>query len=130
MTIRCHTSHAVCSTVQSTTVQIQRSTLHQSQYENGHRECHSLHNRRTEHTHLHRLLAVAEHGYEQVVEKVVHHETGCGLDNRPDAMTLVEQDEHSLFHESEDTKLAIENGEPRLRSRDADPEALSAGDEW
>lgn len=99
-------------------------------YENGHWKCHSLYKDTYEYTYLHRLLAVAEYGFDSVIDKEVHHETGCGLDNRPDAITLMNQDEHSSLHQSDDTEFVIEDGEPRLRNGDADPEALSAVDEW
>jgi hypothetical protein len=99
-------------------------------YENGHWKCNVLFKGTTDSVYLHRLLAVAEYGYEEVVDKEVHHETGCSLDNRPDAITLMDKGEHLSLHKSNDTEFVIENGEPRLRNGDADPEALSAVDEW
>jgi hypothetical protein len=101
-------------------------------YENGHShwKCIVKSNDKFDSVNLHRLLAVAEYGYEEVVDKEVHHETGCSLDNRPDAITLMDKGEHLSLHKSNDTEFVIENGEPRLRNGDADPEALSAVDEW
>lgn len=99
-------------------------------YEDGHWKCYSLHDGLAEFAYLHRLLAVAEYGYEEVADKVVHHESGCGLDNRPDAITLMDKGEHLSLHKSDDTEFVIEDDEPRLRNGDADPEALSAVDEW
>lgn len=48
--------------------------------------------------YVHRLVAVAEYGIDQVVDSHVHHESGHGLDNRPGNLTLMTEDEHKRLH--------------------------------
>jgi DNA-binding transcriptional ArsR family regulator len=51
---------------------------------------------------IHRLLAIAEYGYEEVNDKRVHHKNGVPWDNRYENITLVEdQAEHAKHHEGE-----------------------------
>lgn len=47
---------------------------------------------------VHRLLAVAEYGYEQVAGKVVHHKNNNGWDNRPENIELMTAAEHARHH--------------------------------
>lgn len=47
---------------------------------------------------VHRLLAVAEFGYEKVVEHDVHHKSNIPWDNRPDNLELVTPEEHIRIH--------------------------------
>jgi hypothetical protein len=47
---------------------------------------------------VHRLLAVAEYGFEAVLGKEVHHENGVPWDNRPDNISLVDPAEHRQIH--------------------------------
>jgi DNA-directed RNA polymerase specialized sigma24 family protein len=46
----------------------------------------------------HRLLAVAEHGFNAVSDNVVHHENGIPWDNRPDNLTVMDQSNHVREH--------------------------------
>lgn len=45
--------------------------------------------------YVYRLLAVAEHGFDAVCDKVIHHESGIPWDDRPDNIELMEHGEHS-----------------------------------
>lgn len=47
---------------------------------------------------VHRLLAVAEFGYDETVDKVVHHVNHISWDNRHDNIELMENDEHARYH--------------------------------
>jgi len=47
---------------------------------------------------LHRLLAVAEYGFEAVRGKVVHHKSNIPWDNRPENLEVVTQSEHKKIH--------------------------------
>jgi hypothetical protein len=47
---------------------------------------------------LHRLLAVAKYGIEDVEDKVVHHKNRVKWDNRPENIELMDADEHSRHH--------------------------------
>lgn len=49
----------------------------------------------------HRLLAVAEHGFDAVADKDVHHRNGVHWDNRPANLTLVDPSEHGRLHAPE-----------------------------
>jgi len=47
---------------------------------------------------VHRLLAVAEYGYEEVCDNVVHHKNGIKWDNRPSNIEVMGRSEHSKLH--------------------------------
>jgi len=46
----------------------------------------------------HRLIAVAEHGYDAVCETVVHHKNNIPWDNRPSNLELLTRKEHQRHH--------------------------------
>jgi hypothetical protein len=47
---------------------------------------------------VHRLVAVAEHGFEAVAESVVHHKNQIPWDNRPENLELLNPAEHGRAH--------------------------------
>jgi hypothetical protein len=47
---------------------------------------------------IHRLIAVAKYGFDDVCDNVVHHKSGFGLDNRHENIGLLERAEHSSEH--------------------------------
>jgi len=47
---------------------------------------------------VHRLLAVAEYGFDEVKDKDVHHENHIPWDNRIENISLVEHDHHAEIH--------------------------------
>lgn len=48
---------------------------------------------------VHRMLAIAIWGLDEVAGKVVHHKNGIGWDNRPDNLELIDsQAEHARLH--------------------------------
>ena len=47
---------------------------------------------------VHRLLAVAEYGFEAVKGKDVHHKNGLSWDNRPENIELLTRSEHMKEH--------------------------------
>lgn len=47
---------------------------------------------------IHRLIAVAEYGYDTVVDNEIHHESGVGWDNRPSNIRPIEPGEHTALH--------------------------------
>jgi hypothetical protein len=49
--------------------------------------------------YVHRLVAVAEYGFEAVRDNHVHHESGHGLDNRPDNLVPLSPAEHAAEHD-------------------------------
>lgn len=53
---------------------------------------------------VHRLLAVAEYGFDEVGGKVVHHQNGIPWDNRPDNIELMDNSEHARMHALEQTR--------------------------
>jgi predicted DNA-binding transcriptional regulator YafY len=50
---------------------------------------------------VHRLVAVAEYGYEAVKSNVVHHKNRHKSDNRPENLELMTQAEHNREHAEE-----------------------------
>jgi len=50
---------------------------------------------------IHRLVAVAEHGYESVDGKIVHHKNGVPWDNRPENIELLTVAEHNRKHQED-----------------------------
>lgn len=61
---------------------------------------------------VHRLVMVAEHGYDAVVNRDVHHENGIKYDNRPSNLKLMTTSQHTTLHnrrenmEDEQDKIA------------------------
>ena len=51
---------------------------------------------------VHRLLAVAEYGFEEVCDKVVHHANTFKFDNRPENLELMSRSKHTSMHNSID----------------------------
>lgn len=47
---------------------------------------------------LHRLLAVAEHGFDAVAGNDVHHRNGIPWDNRPENIEVLGHGEHARLH--------------------------------
>lgn len=50
------------------------------------------------HVYVHRLMMVAEHGFDEVCDKHVHHRNGIEWDNRFDNLELVTNEEHRRHH--------------------------------
>lgn len=46
----------------------------------------------------HRLLAVAEFGFDAVRENIVHHKNSLKWDNRPENLVLLSRSDHSTLH--------------------------------
>jgi predicted DNA-binding protein YlxM (UPF0122 family) len=51
---------------------------------------------------IHRLLAIAEYGYEVVKGAVVHHKNGIKWDNRPDNIELFDSQAEHMKHHGEE----------------------------
>lgn len=48
--------------------------------------------------YVHRLLAVAEYGFEEVADSTVHHKNDIPWDNRPENIELMDHGEHTAHH--------------------------------
>ena len=48
--------------------------------------------------YVHRLLAVAEYGFQAVKDNIVHHKSGVPWDNRPDNIEVLPQSKHHGEH--------------------------------
>lgn len=55
---------------------------------------------------IHRLLAIAEWGYDEVCDSVVHHKSGIEWDNRPGNLELFDSQSDHAKHHHEERKLA------------------------
>jgi len=89
------------------------------------------HNGNQDRVYVHRLVACVENDPHEVFRagSTVHHETGHPLDNRPDALRVMDGGEHSRLHAAGSVRWVIEDGEPRLREeREAD--GPNPVDEW
>lgn len=53
---------------------------------------------RENHVQVHRLLAVAEYGFDAVADKEVHHTNQVPWDNRPENLKVLSKEEHSSIH--------------------------------
>lgn len=47
---------------------------------------------------IHRLVAVAEFGFEAVSGNVIHHKNNISFDNRPDNLAPMKSGEHTKYH--------------------------------
>lgn len=54
---------------------------------------------------VHRLLAVAEFGFDAVADMDVHHKSECKWDNRPDNLELLSHGEHNTMHKMKVTGI-------------------------
>ena len=54
------------------------------------------------HLYVHRLLAVAEYGFDALDGMHVHHRNGVPWDNRPDNLALLTPSEHRMTHVNQD----------------------------
>jgi len=86
--------------------------------DSNHAKAFSAYDGETESVYIHRLLAVAKYGFDAVEGKVVHHTTGHPLDNRPEAIEVMERDDHARLHGDGGSRWVIEDGKPRLRFSD------------
>lgn len=74
---------------------------------------HSVNNT-TKNFKIHRLVAMAHYGIEEVKDCIVHHENGVPWDNRPENLELMTQSEHMKQHvESGDVSLEPRPDAPR-----------------
>jgi len=55
----------------------------------------------SKHVLIHRLLAVAEYGFDAVCDMEVHHQNGIKWDNRPDNIEVLTPSEHRSHHACE-----------------------------
>ncbi|RLM62589.1 HNH endonuclease [Halorubrum sp. Atlit-26R] len=60
--------------------------------------CASNHRGTTDSVGIHRLVMVAEHGFDAVAGKHVHHRNGIRFDNRPRNLELLSRGEHAQRH--------------------------------
>jgi len=50
--------------------------------------------RNSDYVPIHRLVAVAEYGFDAVVDKEIHHKNGMPWDNRPENLEPLSKEEH------------------------------------
>jgi hypothetical protein len=60
--------------------------------------CASNYRGSTKSVGIHRLVMVAEHGFDAVAGKDVHHRNGIRFDNRPENLELLTRGEHAQRH--------------------------------
>jgi len=59
---------------------------------------------------VHRLIAVAYHGFEAVAGMDVHHKNGVRWDNRPTNLTPIDHGEHTSLHRQRDGGITKPKG--------------------
>ncbi len=64
---------------------------------------------------VHRLLAVAEHGFDALDGREVHHKNGVRWDNRSENIELLSPSEHSSRHREEEHEGRLHRDEGVLR---------------
>ena len=69
--------------------------------------------------YVHRLLAVAEYGFDEVASNVVHHKNNIEWDNRPENLEVMGRIEHHEEH-AKDRDMA-EMGRKSVRAQYEDP---------
>lgn len=67
-------------------------------YSNGYERCETFYRDERSVVFIHRLLAVAEYGFEAVKGKHVHHKNGIPWDNRPENIEILTPSEHATHH--------------------------------
>lgn len=55
-----------------------------------------------ERVYVHRLLAVAEHGFDAIEGKVIHHKSGVTWDNRPSNVEPIDHADHTSLHKQDE----------------------------
>lgn len=79
----------------------QRHPPHRIQDANGYERVDHKVGDKIEHILIHRLVAVSEYGFDNVVGKVVHHKNEHKIDNRPSNLQLMTRSEHNSHSHGE-----------------------------
>jgi len=64
---------------------------------------------RRETCRVHRLVAVAEYGFDAVADSVVHHKNGVKWDNRPGNLEVLDAGEHATHHNEKRVEAGTHN---------------------
>lgn len=76
---------------------------------------------------IHRLVAVAEHGFDVVAGNDIHHKNGVPWDNRPSNLEVVDESKHRAEHNRRRNMKRNDDGTfDRLESIDGGDESSSA----
>jgi hypothetical protein len=70
---------------------------------------------RTHKVLVHRLIAAAEYGVDEIVGMDIHHKNQCKFDNRPENLEVLSSEEHSRWHADERLGKGPWRSEERLR---------------
>ena len=83
--------------------------------ESGYEILQVVEGERTHEVFVHRLIAAAEHGVDEIVGMDVHHKNQCKFDNRPENLEVLSSKEHSRWHADERLGKGPWRSEERLR---------------
>jgi len=78
---------------------------------NGYRQVHHHHDGEKLSFPIHRLVAVAEYGYDEVVGKEIHHKNKHPLDNRPENLVPLEKGLHKKADAISQVKMSTSEDE-------------------
>jgi hypothetical protein len=76
----------------------------------GYEEFQSTLNGKCESVFVHRLLAVAEYGFDAVCGMDIHHKNGIKWDNRPSNIVIMDHAEHVRLHAKQRDLKRADNG--------------------
>lgn len=94
--------------------------------ENGYEQVRTRVGSETVWVHIHRLVAVAEFGFQEVVGNVVHHKNQIPWDNRPDNLKVMTDSAHKSYHaerQNESPEPLTDGGRDAAQTPDGVPDA-------
>lgn len=80
-------------------LRVERANFHTD--DSGYERWESTYQGDSSRVRVHRMLAVAEYGFDRVCENLVHHKNGIYWDNRPSNIEIMSPTDHAKLHTEE-----------------------------